>query len=303
MSGRAEAIAGVEDVDCAGLTALVTGSTDGIGREMALALGRRGATVLVHGRDRAKGRRVVDRIDDTAGEAALLVADFASLAAVRSLADDVADHAPLDVLVNNAGGYFRRPRLTPDGFEYTFGVNHLAPFLLTDLLRPRLAANARVVTTASGAHRNADGIDFEAVQTTAGYSAWDAYSRSKLANVLFAAALDRRLDDRISAAFHPGFVPGSQFPRELPLPIRAGMRAIELLPDAIANPIANSVVEGAATGVYLAVSPDVEGTRGTYFRDCEPVTPSATARDRDLQEGLWARSREWASLGGTGPPT
>ena len=293
---HAESIADVEAVDLAGATVLVTGSTDGIGREIALALGRLGATVLVHGRDREKGRRVVDRVDDSRGEAALFVADFADQTAVRELVDGVAEHAPLDVLVNNAGGYFRRPRLTPEGFEYTFGVNHLAPFLLTNRLRPELAEDARVVTTASGAHRNADGIDFDAVQTVDGFSAWAAYSRSKLANVCFAAALDRRLGAATSASFHPGFVPGSAFPRELPLPVRAGMRALEYLPRTIRRRFANTVVEGAATGVYLAASPEVDDLGGRYFADCEPVTPSAAARDRDLQERLWERSLTWTGL-------
>jgi len=300
MTDRAETIAGVEGVDLSGQTVLVTGSTDGIGRETALALGRLGARVLVHGRDREKGRAVVDRIDDAGGEAALHVADFASLDAVGDLADDVADAGPLDVLVNNAGGYFHRGRLTPEGFEYTFGVNHLAPFLLTNRLRPHLVDGARVVTTASGAHRGADGVDFDAVQTTDGYSAMGAYAQSKLANVLFTAALARRLDDAATAnCFHPGFVPGSGFPREVPLPVRAAMRAIRYLPDVLADRVTNSVEAGAATAVYLAASPDVADATGRYFVDCEPATPTSTARDRDLQERLWTRSAEWVGLDDT----
>jgi len=296
MSERAEAIAGVEDADLGGETVLVTGSTDGIGREMALALGRLGATVLVHGRDREKGRAVADRIDSGGGEALLFVAEFAAQDEVRDLAEAVAEHAPIDALVNNAGGFFSRPRLTPEGFEYAFGVNHLAPFLLTNLLRPALADGARVVTTASGAHHGADGIDFDAVQTTEGYSAMGAYSRSKLANVLFAAELAGRLDDATSYSFHPGFVPGSQFSRELPAPVRWGMRAIDYLPDAVSGLFANSVVEGAATGVYLVATPSVAGESGGYFQDCEPATPSRVARDRDLQRRLWEHSAEWTGI-------
>ena len=296
MTARAESVAGVEDVDLAGETVLVTGSSDGIGREMALALGRLGATVLVHGRDREKGRDVADLIYAAGGEALLFVADFASQDEVRDLAAEVAEHAPLDALVNNAGGFFTRPRLTPEGFEYTFGVNHLAPFLLTNLLRPELPAGARVVTTASGAHHNASGIDLDAVQTAEGYSAMGAYSRSKLANVLFAAELARRLDGATSYSFHPGFVPGSEFPRELPAPVRWGMRAIDNLPDALSGLFANTVVEGAATGVYLVAAPAVGGDSGGYFEDCAPATPSHVARDRDLQAQLWERSLEWTGL-------
>lgn len=300
MTERAESLAGVADVDLAGGTVLVTGSTDGIGREVALALGRLGATVLVHGRDREKGRAVVDRIDEAAGEATLFVADFAAQAEVRGLAEEVAGLAPLDALVNNAGGLFIRPRLTPEGFEYTFGVNHLAPFLLTNLLTGDLASGARVVTTASDAHRNVGGIDLDAVRTVEGYSAMTAYSRSKLANVCFAAALDRRLDDAASYSFHPGFVPGSAFPRELPRPVRWGMAAIGYLPDALRGLIANSVVEGAATGVHLVAAPAVAGSSGGYFVDCAPTSPSRAARDRDLQERLWERSEEWTGLDGGG---
>ena len=296
MSERAEAIAGVEGVDLSGDTVFVTGSTDGIGREVALALGRLGATVLVHGRDLEKGRAVVDRIDGTPGEAMLFVADFAAQSAVRELAHDVAEHAPLDALVNNAGGYFHRPRLTPEGFEYSFGVNHLAPFLLTNLLRTQLAADARVVTTASRAHRNADGIDLEAVQTVEGYSPMAAYSRSKLANVCFAASLGRRLSRGVSYSFHPGFVPGSSFPRELPRPVRWAMGAIERLPDALSGLIASTPVEGAATGVYLVAAPEPGGASGDYFREFAPTTPSRAARDRDLQERLWNRSLQWTGL-------
>jgi len=296
MAERPESIAGVEDVDLAGETVLVTGSTDGIGREVALGLGRLGATVLVHGRDREKGREVADRIYAGGGDAIPFVADFASQDEVRELADEVAEQAPLDALVNNAGGFFTRARLTPEGFEYTFGVNHLAPFLLTNLLRPELSDGARVVTTASGAHHNASGIDLDAVQTAEGYGAMDAYSRSKLANVLFAAELARLLDGATSYSFHPGFVPGSEFPRELPAPVRWGMRAIEYLPDAVSGLFANTVVEGAATGVYLVASPTVGGDSGDYFQDCAPATPSRVARDRDLQEQLWERSLEWTGL-------
>ena len=300
MSERAEEIAGVSDVDLAGETVFVTGSTDGIGREIALALGRLGATVLVHGRDREKGRDVVDRIDDSGGEAVLFVADFAAQSEVRALAESVAEHAPLDALVNNAGGYFHRPRLTPEGFEYTFGVNHLAPFLLTNLLRTQLAPDARVVTTASRAHRGADGIDFEAVQTVEEYSPMAAYSRSKLANVCFAAELARKLSRGASFSFHPGFVPGSSFPREIPRPVRWSMQAIEYLPEALSGLFVNTVEEGAATGVYLVAAPSVEGSSGDYFADCEPRTPSRAARDRGLQERLWNRSLQWTDLDGAG---
>ena len=295
MSERPETIAGVDDVDLDGSTVLVTGSTDGIGRETALALGRLGATVLVHGRDGEKGRRVVDALEASGADAHLFLADFASLDAVADLAESVAEHGPLDALVNNAGGYFHRGRLTDDGFEYTFGVNHLAPFLLTNELRPHLADGARVITTASGAHRGADGIDLDSVRSVEDYSAMTAYARSKLANVLFADELAGRLEGATSNSFHPGFVPGSAFGRELPLPVRWFFSLLDALPHVVSGRFTATVEEGAANAVYLAASPDVAGTTGRYFADFSPTTPSAAARDRDLAERLWERSEAWTT--------
>jgi len=298
MRERAEVIAGVENADLAGRTVLVTGSTAGIGREVALALGRLGATVLVHGREESEGRAVVEAVAEMPGDASLFLADFASLSTVEELADAVADRGPLDALVNNAGGYFHRGRLTADGFEYTFGVNHLAPFLLTNRLRPAFADDTRVVTTASRAHRDADGLDLHDVRSIEGYSGWQAYARSKLANVCFAAALASRLDGPTSYSFHPGFVPGSRFPRELPAPVRWGMRALAALPHTISGRLANTPTEGAATAVHLVAADDVGGENGCYFADCEPRRPSALARDRDRQETLWEHSSGWVGLEG-----
>lgn len=222
------------------------------------------------------------------------VADFASFATVRDLAagvDDACDS--LDVLVNNAGGYFSSAQLTDDGFEYTIGVNHLAPFLLTNLLLPSLrdAPEGRVVTVSSEAHRGST-IDFESFQTVAGYSGWRAYGQSKLANVLFAAELARRESAVTSNSLHPGVVPGSGFMRTLPAPIRAGVSALSAVP----NPFTDSVVDGAETSTYLAASPDVAGVTGQYFDDCAERDPSRAARDETTQRRLWERSAELVGL-------
>jgi len=280
--------AGVADIDCAGQTALVTGSTSGIGRETALALGRLGADVMVHGRDADAARAVVDDLTAMGVEATFETADFAAVSAVSSLATAVDDWVDdLDILVNNAGGLFRDGRLTDIGVEYTFHVNHLAPYLLTAELLPTLADDARIVTTASAAHRGAS-LDLDAVDSVADYSSFSAYQRSKLANIQFAFELARRLEQSehgiTSNTFHPGAIPGSGFTRFLPGPLS------DLASLAGGLPFVPTPADGAATAVYLAVSPRVASVSGRYFADCEPTQPSAAARDRAAARQLFERS-------------
>ncbi|MFC7135020.1 MULTISPECIES: SDR family NAD(P)-dependent oxidoreductase [Salinibaculum] len=291
MSRPPERRAGVDEADCSGTTAVVTGSTTGIGREIALSLGRLGAHVVVHGRDRERGRDVVSELDETAGSGEFVAADFATEAGVRSFADDVLDRVEtVDLLFNNAGGFFRRGRLTDDGIETTFAVNHLAPFLLTHLLAPSMPDDGRVVTTSSGVHRQG-GIDFDSFDTVDDYSGMTAYSQSKLANVLFTRELASRVDRLTANCFHPGFVPGSDFSRELPAPIRVSMKALSVVPG-----VGTSVEQGAATGVYLGVSDDVAGTSGKYFAHCSEKRPAAAARDDRTAARLWQRSEQLVGL-------
>lgn len=290
MARSPEARAGVSGVDLSGTTALVTGSTSGIGRETARALGRLGADVIVHGRDADAGAEVVDDLSRAGIDARFVRADFADVDAVRTLADRVRETFDgLDLLVNNAGGYFREDRTTDVGVEYTFHVNHLSPYLLTADLLDHLAPDARVVTTASEAHRGGR-LDLDGVTTADDYSAWDAYQRSKLANVQFAAELARRLAAEENAvtsnAVHPGAIPGSGFTRFLPGPVS---RAASLL-DGV--PGVTSVAEGAAALVYLATSDRVADVSGRYFSKQQPATPSAAARDGDAQRRLWERSAD-----------
>ena len=287
---RPEQQAGVADVDCSGLTALVTGSTSGIGRETALTLGRLGADVIVHGRDRAAGRAVVDELAAVGSNATFEPADFADVSAVESLAAAVDDQVDdLDILINNAGGLFGEGRLTDLGVEYTFHVNHLAPYLLTAELLPTLTDDARIITTASAAHRGAS-LDLDAVESVADYSSFSAYQRSKLANIQFSFELARRLertDRAITAnAFHPGAIPGSGFTRFLPGPVS------ELVGLAGRLPFVPTPADGAATAVYLAVSSRVDSVSGRYFADCEPTQPTAAARDRTAASRLFGRSAE-----------
>lgn len=290
MSQTPEARASVAGVDCADVTALVTGSTSGIGREVALALGRLGAHVIVHGRDRERGQAVVREFGTLEGTAEFHRADFASQGAVREFAETVTDSTDgIDVLFNNAGGYFRGGELSEDGIEYTFAVNHLAPFLLTHLLVPTIPDDGRIVTTSSGAHRQGS-LDFDSLRTVDSYSGMGAYSQSKLANILFTRELARRVPQS-ATCFHPGFVPGSSFFRELPAPIRVPMRAASAIPG-----FGSSVEDGAATALYLGLSEEVSGTTGEYFSGFSTKTPAAEARDDDLARRLWEVSEEMVGL-------
>jgi NAD(P)-dependent dehydrogenase (short-subunit alcohol dehydrogenase family) len=290
MSQSPEARASVADVECTATTALVTGSTSGIGREVALALGRLGAHVVVHGRDRERGEEVVRAFDSFEGTAEFIPADFADQSAVRAFADTVRDSVDtVDILFNNAGGYFRGGQLTDDGIEYTFAVNHLAPFLLTHLLVPALPDDGRIVTTSSGAHRQGS-IDFDGLRTVDSYSAMGAYAQSKLANILFTRELARRVPQSANC-FHPGFVPGSDFFRFLPAPVRVPMRAASVIPG-----FGSSVEDGAATALYLGLSEEVAGTSGEYFSGFLTKTPASDARDDTLARRLWEVSEEMVDL-------
>ncbi|KAB1188751.1 MULTISPECIES: SDR family oxidoreductase [Haloferax] len=295
MSHRPEADAGVDGVDLSGRTALVTGSTSGIGRETALALGRLGATVFVHGRDRDAGRQVASAIDDAGGDAVFFRADLADVDTVHHLADEIRDRTDrLDILVNNAGAHFSAGHLTSDGVEQTFAVNHLAPFVLTHDLHELLPNDGRVVTVSSGVHHRADGT-FD-VTTVDDYDGLDAYARSKLANILFTVGLARRLDGPTANCCHPGLVPSSHLWREASLPVRLGVGLLAFLPQRLVGGFAETPATGAATSVYLSASPAVEGISGQYFSECAPADPSATAADDTLARELWDLSEELTGI-------
>ena len=270
--------------------ALVTGGTDGIGRATAAELARRGFAVLVHGRDAARAGAVADAIRADGGVARPVVADLARLADVARLAAEVRDGAQdaaprLDVLVNNAGVAFRGARhLTTDGFELTFGVNHLAHFLLTLELLPLLEATgraraaagldpapARVATVASELHARGR-IDVDDLQGERRYTGSGAYAQSKLANVLFARALARRADPRVlvSHALHPGVV------------------KTKLLRDGFGSNGGMSVERGAATSVAVAAGEEAGCTTGGYWSNARPTPPAPQALDDAAGERLWA---------------
>jgi retinol dehydrogenase 14 len=258
-------------------TALVTGATDGIGRETARQLLARGLHVLVHGRSESKAKHHAQDLarDQRGAQVTAVWGDLASMEQVAALAGQAARHAPaLDVLVNNAGVFERHRRLSAEGFEVTMAINHFAPFLLTRHLLPALTAApaGRVVTVSSIAHQSGslhlDDLTFEH-----GYEGYEAYACSKLANLLFTRVLARRVGKTgvTANALHPGVI-GTKL-------LRAGF-----------NMGGAPVEQGAKTSVYLAVSDQVAGVTGKYFIDCREVHPSQLAHDAALAESLWAES-------------
>ncbi|WP_336036904.1 SDR family NAD(P)-dependent oxidoreductase [Halobacterium yunchengense] len=286
---RPEVAASLAGRDCSGTTALVTGATGGVGREVALALGRLGADVSVHGRDRDSGEAVASDLRALGADSQFFSADFRDLAQVRGLAERVAGRVDgLDVLVNNAGAHFDDGELADSGVERTFHVNHLAPFLLTTELLDVIPDDGRVVTVASAVHRRAS-LDLDAVTSVDDYDGFDAYGRSKLANVLFAREFPRRVDGPTAVACHPGFVPSSGLWRNAPLRVRAVMRALSVVPRRLTFGVVDSPGSAAATPTYLAAGPAPED--GAYYEDCAVAEPSAAGRDDDLAARLW----EWSA--------
>ncbi len=271
-----------------GKICLVTGATRGIGLATARALAAAGATVVLHGRDPEGARAAAARVAQQTGSPRVrpVFADFSQLVRVRALAEELAATLPrLDVLVNNAGMMSPGHARSAEGYDLTFAVNHLAPFLLTNLLLPKLLASApaRIVVVASAAHRRAS-LDFEDLMNTKVSGLWPAYSRSKLANILFTHALAQRLSGSgvTANSLHPGLVRSHLFhagPPWMQVPMRLFGRLFM-----------RSAREGAQTGVYLASAPEMAGRSGGYYADCRPATPSAAAQDDADAERLWRAS-------------
>ena len=270
----------------AGKRVLITGATRGIGLAAAIELARRGAQPTLVARSEARAADAVSQIQAAAGGATVdvLTADLASQASVRQLAVDAQARYPrIQVLINNAGAIYASRQLSPDGIELTWAVNHLAPFLLTTVLLPRLTAStpARIVTTSSDAHRGAQ-IPFDDLkaQRTWGGFGFPRYGQTKLANILFTVELARRLAGTGVTAncFHPGFV-ATGFNRNNGLLMRVGM--------AISRPFARGASKGAQTLVWLVDSDTAGATTGGYFFDERLVTPSAAAQDREAASRLW----------------
>lgn len=274
-----------------GKVCVVTGATSGIGKAAAAALARLGATIVLVGRDRGRTEAAAAEIGAvSASPPQAEIADLASLEQVRGLAERLAGLERIDVLINNAGLVLHERRTTPDGFEHVFALNHLAPFLLTSLLLPKLTASApaRVVTVTSDAH-SAARLDLSDPNLERGWDSWRSYANSKLANILFTRELARRLDGTGVTAncAHPGVV-RTGFGRDARPLLRLGIT--------IARPFMLSPERGADTIVYLASSPDVADQTGGYYVKRQRREPSAAARDDAAARELWEISETMTGL-------
>jgi NAD(P)-dependent dehydrogenase (short-subunit alcohol dehydrogenase family) len=268
---------------------VLTGATRGIGRAAASALTKQNVELAIVGRER-------DRVDEIVSEAAAAgdgapvhghVADLALMSDVRRLAAELRDSYPqIDVLANNAGALFASRRLTSEGLEQTFALNHLAPFLLTNLLLDRLDG-ARVITTTSDAH-SGGALDVDDLQTESGkYAAMRVYGTSKLCNIMFTRELARRAPQLHANCFHPGVVRTGFGKNE---------NGIWKLLATVGSPFFRSPDRGARSLVWLATSSEAASLNGAYVVDEKVREPSATAQDASLAAALWERSAELTGL-------
>lgn len=268
---------------------IITGATSGIGRATAFDLARLNATVVMICRNPELGKQTKNEIVRETGNSNIdvLIADLASQQAIRNVADEFkSKYKTLSLLVNNAG--YAGPRtLTPDGIERTFAVNHLAYFLLTNLLLDlaKASAPARIINVSSEAHRNVK-LDFNDLQMENNYSGFRAYSISKLCNVLFTYELARRLaDSSVTAnALHPGFLSTGIF-REAPAVVQFAVKVI-----------AGSAEKGAKAIIYLGTSPELANVSGKYFNGTKEVRSAEQTYDREAAEKLWVVSEKMTSL-------
>lgn len=280
-----------------GKVVLITGATNGIGKVTALELAKKGARVVIVGRNAAKTEATAGEMRSASGDAQVdfFVADLSSQAEVRRLAEEFQHKYPrLDVLINNAGMYFAQRGETVDGFERTFALNHLAYFLLTNLLLDTLKASApaRIVNVSSAAH-NTGPLNFDDLQNREyGMAGYRAYGQSKLANLLFTYELARRLRGTgvTANALHPGAV-NTGFGKN--------NRGLVKLAMGLVSRFELSPEKGAQTSIYLASSPEVEGVSGQYFDQCKPVRSSPASYDEEAQKRLWEISAQMTGLSET----
>jgi NAD(P)-dependent dehydrogenase (short-subunit alcohol dehydrogenase family) len=276
-----------------GKTVVITGATSGIGEVAALSLAQQGARIVLIARDRARGEQTLKRLEAVAPGRNHLVhyANLSRLAEMKRVAEAIAASEPrIDVLINNAGALFTTRQVTGDALEMTFATNHIAYFVVTNLLLDRLkaTAGARIVSTSSDAHRRAK-LDFNDLQCEKHYSGVGMYGRSKLMNILFTRELARRLTGTGVTAncFHPGFV-ATRFGDA-----NGGLPAVGLK---LAKKFALSPEEGAKTLIFLASAPEVASVTGAYFHKCKPVTPTAEAQNDADARRLWDVSVQLSGL-------
>ena len=273
---------------------LLTGATRGIGRAAAIDLARQGAEVAIVGRESERVRVVAQEAKAAVAGAIIHehVADLMLMADVRRLAQEVRDrYEHIDVLANNAGALFASRQETSEGLERTFALNHLAPFLLTNLLRDRLVGG-RVVTTASDAHKSGR-LNLEDLQSEQSYSAMRVYGTSKLCNILFTRELAKRAPELHANCFHPGVVRTGFGKNE---------NGIWKVLTTIGAPFFRSPQRGARSLLWLSLSEQTAALTGEYIEDEKVVAPSAQAQDETFAEGLWERSAELAGLSSAALP-
>jgi NAD(P)-dependent dehydrogenase (short-subunit alcohol dehydrogenase family) len=281
-----------------GKTVLVTGGNSGIGKETAIALAQMGANVVVTSRDPAKGKAAAEEMKARAGvDVPCLALDLASFDSIRAFAKELlAKYDALHVLVLNAGLVLSERTETKEGFETTFGVNHLGHFFLTDLLRERIVASApaRIVVVSSDAHRRAKkGLAFDDLQRKQKYAGMDVYCESKLANIYFTRELARRLEGtKVTVnALHPGVI-ASGFAGD------GDAKGVIAWLFKLGRPFLRTPRQGAQTTIFLASSPAVEGVTGKYFdSNAHEVHPTRIAQDDAAAKRLWSLSEELVARG------
>ncbi|MFL5822698.1 MAG: SDR family oxidoreductase [Solirubrobacteraceae bacterium] len=271
---------------------VLTGATRGIGKAAAIELARRGAELSLVGREPERVQQVAQEAEAAGGGSPVHehVADLSLMADVRTLAEEIRRrHDRIDVLVNNAGALFASRKTTPEGLERTLALNHLAPFLLTNLLRDHLSGG-RVVTTASDAHEQGE-LDLDDLQSEESYSAMRVYGTSKLCNILFTRELARRAPELHANCFHPGVVRTGFAKNE---------NGIWKILTMLGAPFFRSPDRGARSLIWLTLDDDAASLTGEYVEDEKVSTPSAQAQDDELARKLWDRSAELVDLDGDG---
>lgn len=294
-----------QEVDATALTAIVTGGTSGIGTETVRVLALRGAQVIMPARSMESGHRVRESIlkDNPNAKVDVMELDLSSLNSVSRFAASFKSlDRPLNILINNAGIMGCPFELSEDGIELHFATNHLGHFLLTNLLLDKLKATAketgiegRIINVASEAHKRTyqEGIRLDKINDKLGFKPFTAYGQSKLANILHASELARRLKEEganvTANSLHPGVITTN---------IIRYMKVLAI-PMALVNFMLKSIPQGAATTCYLALHPNVKGIRGKYFADCEEANSTSHAKDSDLAKRLWDLSESLVSKGNT----